>query len=443
MLEKIFAIKARGSSISKELLGGLVTFMTMAYIISVQPSIMSGLAPGWAPYGGEVFLSLMVATCLISALAGIFMAFAANYPVSLAPGMGMNVMFATMIGTVAATPQIALGVIFMSGLIFFILNLFRLRETIIGLIRPSQQSAVVVGIGLFILVIGVLNAFREMGRYNLLKWEFYFPFDLNIFMVFVINLLIIAFLMNFRVPGALFIGMICGAIIASIFGMLDIREVVSPVPSLAPTFMQIDFAGVLQLALVPYIIIFLYVDIFDSVATLIGVTRKANLMRPDGTIPKVKGALMADAFGTLGGSTLGISPVTAYIESSAGVVSGARTGLATITTSLLFIIAIFFTPLWQHLSANVVVGPVLIIVGILMISEIKKVEWRDWTEAVPAVLTVGMMVAMFSITNGLAASFISYPICKLLGGKGKDLTWLNWVMAVVSIGMLLLIHTTF
>lgn len=448
MLERLFQIRERGSSYLREILGGIVTFMTMAYIISVQPKLMSQFAPNWTQPGDEIFFSIMVATCLLSAIGCLFMAFLANYPVSLAPGMGMNVMFAIMVGSLVTTPQIAIGVIFWSGLLFFIITFLKLQRFILNLVNPSLQSAIVVGIGLFILTIGVLYMFHDSetgqsGFFSVKTFFFFFPFDERVFTVFIINLAVIVLLMVLRIPGALFLGMIIGTVVGSFYGIIDIGQVVAPVPSFSPTFFQIDFLGALQWVFIPYIAIFLFVDMFDTMATLIGVTRKAKLVDEDGTIPRASGALKADAIGTLGGSFFAISPVTSYIESSAGVITGARTGLATIVSGILFILAIFFTPLWYNLSSNVIIGPALIVVGFLMMSELENIHWDDWSEAVPAVLIMTTMVGMTSITWGLATAFVTYPLCKVAAGKMKELNWLNWLMLVISAVMLVLLFNSF
>jgi AGZA family xanthine/uracil permease-like MFS transporter len=443
MFEKIFSVRERGSSLGREVLGGTVTFMTMAYIISVQPLMMMLYSKGWVEFGDKTYLSLMVGTCLISGLASLFMAFLANYPVALAPGMGINIMFASMIGMAHISPQVALGVVLISGVIFFILSFFRLRVFILKLIKPSQQAGIVVGIGLFILAIGLMNLSQPTGSYNLLDWKFTFTWDWTVALVYALNMVIISALVLLKVPGALFIGMAIGAAIASLFGLVSIEQLTGPVPSIEPTFLHVDILGALQFSLLPFIAMFLYVDMFETMATLIGVTRKAGLVTEEGNIPRAGRALKADAIGTLGGALVGVSPVTSYIESSAGVVSGARTGMATVITALLFFCSIFFTPLWLNLSANVIIGPVLIIVGIYMASEIKKINWADWTEWVPALITIITMVALFSIAHGLAAGFISYPVCKLIGGKGKVLNWLNWLMAALSVVMIATMVITF
>ena len=449
MIERIFGISEKGSTFGREVLGGAVTFMTMAYIISVQPALMSVHAPSWVQFGDSTFFSIMVATCLVSAFASLVMAFGANYPIALAPGMGINVLFAMMIGRVADTPQKALGVIFVAGLVFLLISLFRIRERIIDLISVSLKSSIAVAIGLFILLLGALNAFvnplagnNPPATFDLLRWEFHFAFDLSVLLVFAINLAIIGFLYLLRVPGCLLIALLAGSVVASLFGVLTISEVVAPVPSIAPTFFQVDMLGALSLTMIPYVVIFLFVDVFDTMGTLIGVAQKAGLTRPDGSLPRAKGALMADAVGTMAGSLCGVSTVTSYIESSAGVASGARTGLASVVTAVLFLAAMFFTPLWAGLSAGFIVGPVLIAVGLIMMTEARKIAWREWTEAVPAALTIAVMVAMQSIHHGLAAGFISYPVCKLLAGRLGEISWLNWVMAAVSVGMVVLVHLT-
>lgn len=449
MLERVFRVKESGSTYGREVLGGAVTFMTMAYIITAQPALMRAHAGDWAQQA-NVFFSIMVATCLVSAFASLVMAFAANYPIALAPGMGINILFAMVIGSgVAPTPQVALGAIGIAGIIFLIISLFKIRERIIALISTSLKSSIAVGIGLFIFMLGLLRAFvnpvigAPPAGYNLLKWQFDFGFDNSLFFVFLINLAIIGILYFARVPGSLFIGMIAGAVIAAFFGLVSVGSVWAPIPSIEPTLFQIDVIGALSLSLAPYIVIFLFIDIFDTMGTLIGVTQKANLLAPDGSLPRAKGALMADAVGTVAGSLAGVSTVTSYIESSAGVASGARTGLASVITAILFLAAMFFTPLWADLSAAVIIGPVLIAVGMLMMTEVRKIEWKNWTEAIPALLTILVMVGLLSIHDGLAAGFMAYPLCKLFAGRLREINWLNWLMAVVSLGMIVLLYTTF
>jgi len=449
MLENLFRVRASGSTYAREILGGAVTFMTMAYIITAQPSLMRAQAGAWAQ-PDEIFFSIMVSTCLVSAFATLVMAFAANYPIGLAPGMGINVLFAMMIGNnVAASPQAALGVIFVAGVIFLLISLLQIRERIINLISVSLKSSIAVGIGFFILILGLLNAFPNPfidappADYDILKWQFSFGFDGTVLIVFLINLAIIGILYFLRVPGSLFLGMIAGAGIASITGLISFNQLTAPIPAISPTFLQIDIIGALTFSLLPYIVIFLFIDVFDTMGTLIGVAQKAALLNPDGSLPRIKGALLSDAVGTVAGSLVGVSTVTSYIESSAGVAQGARTGLASVVTAILFLAALFFTPLWAGLSTAVVIGPVLVAVGLLMMTELRKIDWRNWTEALPALLTIVVMGLFKTIHHGLAAGFIVYPICKLLAGRTKEITWLNWVMALVSLGMVILIYTSF
>lgn len=439
MLDRLFQIEKSGSTVTREVIGGVVTFMTMAYIISTQPFFMNKFAPDWVPIGGETYYSIMVATCLLSAFATLVMALGANYPVALAPGMGENILFATMIGSVAATPQQAIGVIFVSGAAFFILALLRVREKIISLISASLKSSIAVAIGAFILVLGLLQCFAYPASFDLLNWRFDFAFDAKVFLVFVVNLAIIGGLYLLRVQGSLLIGMVLAVVVSSMFGLLTVEQITGPVPSLAPTFLQIDIIGAFSLTMIPYIFIFLFMDVFDTLGTLIGVTQKAGLTRPDGSLPRIKSALMADAVGTVGGSLFGISTVTSFIESSAGVAVGARTGLASVVTALLFLLAIFFTPLWAGISAHFVIGPALVVVGLLMMTELRKIDWKDWTEAAPAFLTIAAMVALTAVHYGLAAGFISYPVCKLLGGRTKDITWLNWALALICLVMVVVL----
>lgn len=448
MLNRIFHLDQRDTTLAREALGGTVTFLTMAYIIFTQPLMMAQHSNGWAVFdfatgeANDVFMALMVGTCLIAAISCFIMAFTANIPVALAPGMGINVMFASMMGLAHIEPAAALGVIFISGVVFFILSFFKLREFIIKLISPSQQAAVVVGIGLFILVNGLLLSARTPAFYDVLKGVFIYDFSGIHLLVFAINLALIGLLLFLRIPGALFWGVLLGAVAAGFAGLVNTGELVGPIPSIEPTTLQLDLMGALQFSLLPFIAIFLYVDMFDTMATLVGVTRRAGLMDDQGNIPGVSKALRADAFGTLGGSLLGISPVTSYIESAVGVVSGARTGLASVFTGILFLLALFFTPMWLTLASNVIVGPVLVFVGVFMLADLKNIAWKDWSNAVPAAATIIVMVLFTSINHGLAAGFILYPICKALAGQHEKNNWLAWTMAVLSAVMLGIIHAT-
>jgi AGZA family xanthine/uracil permease-like MFS transporter len=419
MIEKLFRIKEQGSSITQETLGGLTTFMTMAYIIFVQPAVLSA--------AGMDFGSVMVATCISSALATFLMAFLANYPIALAPAMGHNFFFVYTICLAMGVPwQTALGANFISGIAFLILSLFGLREMLINAIPASLKQAIAVGIGLFIALIGfqwagivVYKPGTILGFGDLHSP----PALLAIFGVFLITILY-----TIKIKGAIVIGIIATAIVGAVAGMVPYHGVVSTPPSLAPTFFKLNVGAALTISLLPTVFILFFLDLFDTVGTLIGVSEQAGFVK-DGKLPRARPALLADAFGTVFGTLFGTSTVTSYIESSTGVASGAKTGFANLITGLLFLIALLFFPLVQMIGGGITINgttlypitaPALIIVGTLMMSGVAKIAWKDVTEAIPAFLTIVIMPYAYSITEGIAVGFIFYTLLKLLTGKIKQ-----------------------
>lgn len=430
MLEKLFKLTENKTNVRTEMVAGMTTFMTMAYIIFVQPSLLSIV--------GMDFGAVMMATCLSAAIATLLMGFYANYPIALAPAMGENFFYVyTVILTMGISWQVALGAVFLSGVAFFILTLFKIRELIIDAVPRSLKNAIAVGIGFFIAFIGFVNAgIIERNPAGIVKLGNLqsIPVLLSIF-----GILFTVLLMTWRVKGAILIGIVATTLLSLPFGIVKYHGIVSAPPSLAPTFMQMDILGALQLGLVTVVTVFLFMAVFDAIGTLIGIGEQAGFI-VDGKFPRANKALMSDALGTVVGATLGTSTVTAYIESAAGVEEGGRTGLANVVTGVLFLLAIFFSPIVQMIGGGYQVGesllfpvtsPALIIVGCLMAKNITKIIWDDLTEAFPAFLVVIGMPLTYSIADGLAFGFISYPILKALSGKFRETSWLVYLLGLI------------
>lgn len=431
-LEKIFQLQANQTSFRKELLGGLTTFMTMSYIIFVQPAILgqTGMDKG----------AVMVATCLASALATLLTGLLANYPVAQAPAMGHNVFFAiTVCGLMGYSWQVALGANFISGLIFTILALFGVAGKLVEIIPDSLKNAIAAGIGLLIALIGLEYAGIVVSTPGVLVGLG----DLGskpVILAF-IGLLIISILMAWRVPGALLWGILITTAVGLPLGVVKYQGVVAAPPSLAPTLFRLDIAGALKSGLIPIIFVFFFLDVFDTVGTLVGVCGPAGFFK-NGKLPKANQAMLADALGTMTGTLLGTSTVTSYIESSTGIAQGARTGLANLVTSVLFLGALFLSPLaamvggsfvYKDQVLHPVIAPPLIIVGFLMMKSVARIDWEDISEAIPAFLTVVVMPLAVSITDGLAFGFISYSLIKLARGEGRKVHWLVYLISFLLV----------
>ncbi|MBN1870444.1 MAG: NCS2 family permease [Candidatus Omnitrophica bacterium] len=440
MLEKLFKLKENHTSIEKEMIGGITTFMTMAYIVFVQPAILSNC--------GMDFDAVMVATCVASAIACFTMAILANYPIALAPGMGHNVYFAFVACPIVASIlgdkspvepwQVALGAIFISGMIFIFFSFFGLRERIITAVPASLRNAIAVGIGLLIALVGFewsgITApnpatYVAMGNLNSP------PVLLSLF-----GLLVISCLMARHVIGAVLIGMVITAIVGIVTGIAAFSGFTSPIPSLKPTFLKLSFSGALSIGFLELVFVFFFLDLFDTVGTLIGVGEKAGFMK-DNQLPRAKEALFSDASATVVGSLLGTSTVTSYVESAAGISQGGRTGLANIVTGILLLCALFFKPLIATIGSGYdmgngtylypVIAPALILVGCMMMGCVKKIDWEDYSEAIPAFLTITVMpFCGFSITEGIAFGFISYTILKGVTGRSKEI---HPIIAIFSV----------
>lgn len=428
-----FKLKEHNTSIKTEAIGGVTTFMTMAYIIFFQPMILS--------QAGMDFGAVMMATILSAVIATLVMGLYANYPIALAPGIGENFVFAfTIVIAMGVTWEKALGIVFISGLIFVVLTLFKVREIVVNAVPDSLKKAIAVGIGIYIAFIGLewggVIAKSPATGVTLAK------LNTNYVAVFVIGLFIMLFLTARKIKGALLWGILSTAVIAIPFGIVKFYGVVSAPPSIAPTFFKLDILGALRWEyIIPILVLFL-LDFFDTIGTLIGVSSHAGLLDKSGNLPRAGRALMADAIGTVAGSFLGTSNVTSFIESAAGVNEGSRTGLSSVFTAGCFMIAIFFYPIVKAIGGGYAVGnelfhpvtaPALVIVGSLMIKSIAKINWDDISETIPAYLTFIGIPLTYSITDGMAFGFISYPIMKLFKGKVKEIHPIMWILFAVFV----------
>ncbi len=430
VIERLFHVTASGSTIRTEILAGLTTFVTMAYIIFVQPTVLSA--------AGMDFGAVLVATCVASGLATLLMAFLANYPIAVAPAMGHNFFFAyTVVGLMKVPWPVALGAVAVAGLIFILTAGVGLRERVITAIPDTLKRAVAVGIGLLIALVGLEWAgiiVGAPGTYVTLGNLRSRPT-----IVALAGILVAAILVARRVRGALLGGMLASAAVGLAAGVIRFQGVVGAPPSIAPTFLKLDVTGVFQAAMIPVVIVFFFLALFDSVGTLVGVAGQAGLMK-NGRLPRARGALLADAIGTVAGAGLGTSTVTAYIESAAGVSAGGRTGLANVVTASLFFLSLFFHPLVRMIGGGVtagtvtlypVISPALLLVGAMMMREVKHITWDDPTEGIPAFLTIVIMPLAVSITDGIAFGFISYAVLKIAAGRGREVDWLVYLFAAL------------
>ena len=432
ILERLFHLKHNNTNLRREVIAGITTFMTMSYIIFVQPAVLS--------QAGMDFAAVMVATCFASSLATLLMGVLANYPIALAPAMGHNFFFVYAICLGMGIPwQIALAANFISGLIFLTTSLFAFREKLINAVPLSLKHAIAVGIGLLIALIGlewsgivVAKPGTFIGLGNLKSP----PCILTI-----IGTLFIAALLVKRVKAAVLLGILLTTLLGLVMGIVEYQGIISKPPSLTPTFMKLDLKGLLSggINILSVMFILFFLDLFDTVGTLIGVGEQAGFIDKNGKMPRANKALLCDAVGTVGGTILGTSTVTSYIESAAGVSSGGRTGLSNIFTSLLFLLALLFYPLVKMIGGGYqieegaflypVIAPALIIVGSMMISNVIKINWHDYTESIPSFITLLIMPVTFSITEGIAFGFISYSLLKMISGKAKEVNWLIYIFS--------------
>jgi AGZA family xanthine/uracil permease-like MFS transporter len=414
-MEKLFKLSERNTSLKTELIAGLTTFLTMAYILIVNPIILSDAGMDM----GAVF----TATALSSAIATLVMAFMANLPFALAPGMGLNAFLAyTVVLGMGYTWQFALTAVFVEGIIFIILTIFNIREAIVNSIPKNLKNAISVGIGLFIAFIGLQNAGIIVDGSTLVGLG---DITKGAPLVAVIGLVITGILLAYKVRGALLIGIIATTIIGIPFGVTTYAGGTYVPPSLAPTFWQFEFSNILSLDFLIVMFTFLFVDMFDTVGTLIGCATKANMIQEDGSIPNCKEALFADAVGTTVGAILGTSTVTTFVESSSGVAEGGRTGLTALVVAILFLSPLFLS------IPSAATAPTLILVGLFMISPVKNIDFDDYTEGIPAFLCILFMPMAYSIADGIMFGILSWIILKLCTGKAKQITPMTIIIAVL------------
>lgn len=447
-LEKLFHLKENGTDVRTEVLAGITTFMTMAYILAVNPSILGSTGMD----SGAIF----TATALGACLGTLIMAFASNYPFVLAPGMGLNAFFAyTVCGIMGYSWKVALAAVFVEGIVFLIMSLTSIREAIFNCIPNCLKIGVSAGIGLFIAFIGLQNAKVVVDGPTLVTM---YPFKAAIAdgtihstgagaILCMIGVILTAWLMHKNVPGNILwgilgtwvLGIICE--VTGIYvpnpklGMFSVLPNFSSgfgIPSLAPTFMQLDFSAITSLNFITVMLAFMFVDLFDTLGTLMGVAAKADMLDEEGKLPKIKGALLADSIATAGGALLGTSTVTTFVESSAGVGVGGRTGLTGVVSAGLFALSLFLAPIFLAIPAFAT-APALIVVGFLMLSGINKLDFNDFNTAVPAYMTIIAMPFTYSISEGIAWGIVSYVVMNSLSSNRKKIPFLLFVLAVLFI----------
>ena len=447
-LEKTFHLKEHNTNVKTEILAGITTFMTMAYILAVNPTVLS--ASGMD--SGAIFTATAISACFATLLMAAF----SNYPFALAPGMGLNAFFAyTVVLNMGYSWQTALAAVFVEGIIFIVLSLTNVREAIFNCIPQSLKYGVTCGIGLFITFIGLQNSKLVVDSSTLVS---IFPFkkaieDGSIYsqgmgaILAFIGIILTVVLLVKKVPGAILIGILGTWILGIIFeivgiyipnaelGMYSVLPDFSngiSVPSITPTLMKIDFSGLLSLNFVTIMLSFLFVDLFDTLGTLIGVASKADMLDKDGKLPRIRGALLADAIGTTAGAMLGTSTVTTFVESSSGVMLGGRTGLTSVTSAVLFGLSLFLSPIFLAIP-SFATAPALVIVGLMMLSSITRINFDDMAEAAPAFVALIAMPFMYSISEGIALGVISYVVINASIGKVKKVHPLMYVLAIAFI----------
>lgn len=426
-LEKQFKLKEHGTDVRTEIMAGLTTFMTMGYILAVNPGMLSETGMDW----GGVF----TATALSAVIATLIMAFYANYPFVLAPGMGLNAFFTyTVVFGMGKSWQFALTAVFLEGIIFIILSLFKVREAIFDAIPMNLKKAVSVGIGLFIALIGLTNAGIVVGGGGTIVSLGNLADSANLAPVLaIIGLVIIGILLALKVKGALLIGIIATTIIGIPMGVTPMPEEFFQLPpSMSKVMFQFEWANIFTLEMLIVVFTFLFVDVFDTVGTLIGVASKADMLDKDGKLPNVSQALFADAVGTVAGACLGTSTVTTYVESASGVADGGRTGLTALSAAVMFALSLFFAPIF-FIIPGAATAPALILVGLFMMSPIKDINLDDFTEAIPAFLTIIMMPFAYSIAEGIVFGMVSYVVLKVATGKSKDVSIVMYILAALFI----------
>ncbi len=430
LLESFFKLKEHGTDVRTEVIAGFTTFLTMAYIVIVNPAILS--------LTGMDFNAVFVATCLAAALGTGIMALVANYPIALAPGMGLNAYFTfTVVQGMGVPWQAALGAVFISGIVFLAVSLFKVREAIVNAIPQSLKFAISAGVGLFLAIIALKNAgvvadhpatLVTLGNLH----------DPKVLLA-ILGFFIIVALEYRRVHGSIIIGILAVTVLSVALGLSSFEGVVAPVPSMAPTFMHMDLEGAMTAGLLGVIFVFFFVDLFDTTGTLVGVSHRAGLLDKDGKLPRLKRALMADSIAITAGAAMGTSSTTAYIESAAGTAVGGRTGLTALVVAILFLACLWISPLAKTVPAYAT-APALCYVAVLMTRGLAEIDWDDLTESAPAVMTAVAMPFTFSIADGIAFGFISYAVIKILAGRFADLKPAVVVIAALWVVKLAFFH---
>ena len=422
-LELIFKLKDNNTTIKKELLAGFTTFITMAYIIFVNPQMMaaSGMDQG----------AIFVGTCLAAAIACIVMGLFANWPVGLAPGMGLNAFFTyTVVGEMGYSWEIALGAVFIAGLLFFFMSITRLRSWMIASIPMNLKIAMSAGVGLFIGLIGLKNGgIIVSNQATLLSLGNFSNIET---LLAAVGFLAISILSVRKIPGAIIIGILITTFMGLTLGLIKFNGLVSLPPEIAPTFMKLDILGALNIGMLTVIMSFLFVNLFDTTGTLLGVATRANLVNEDGKINSLDRALKADSSASIFGTFFGCSPVTSYVESSAGVEAGGRTGLTAIFVGILFLFSMFLSPLASIIPPYATAGA-LIYVAILMLGGMEKLNWSNATELLPALVIIVMIPLTFSIADGIALGFLTYTALKFFSGKYNEVTIGAWFLTLIFI----------
>lgn len=423
-IERYFGIDGTNTTLKTEILAGLTTFLTMAYIIFVNPNILA--------QAGMDKNAVFVATCLASALGCFLMGFLARLPVALAPGMGLNAFFTyTVVLEMGQTWQTALGAVFLSGCIFVLISLFRVREWVINAIPETLKQGIVAGIGAFLAFI----ALKEAQIIVASNATFVTLGDLTQFapaMAILSFFLIVVFIQR-KMSSAVILAILIVTMISLTAGQTSYQGLVSMPPSIAPTFMQLDIKSAFDVGMISVIFAFLFVDLFDTSGTLIGVTKKAGLIQADGKIPNMGKALIADSTATITGTMLGTSSVTSFVESSAGVAVGGRTGLVAVVVGVLFLVALFFAPLASVIPSYATAGAIFY-VSVLMLFTLRDIHWDDLTEAAPVAVVLLLTPLSFSIADGISLGFITYTAAKVLSGRHKEINVAVWVMTLIFLG---------
>lgn len=423
-MDKLFKLQERGTTVSREIVGGITTFLAMSYILAVNPGILSGAGLEWG--------ALFTATAVSAAIATLVMAFCANLPVALAPGLGLNAFFTyTVVLGMGCTPAFALTAVLVEGILFILLSVFGIREAIIKSIPLNLRKAVAVGIGLFITLIGLANAGIVANDTGTLVGFVNFDLKHASAIVAMLGLAITIVLYMLKVPGSILVGIIITTIIGIPFGVTSIPKDFVPFSTPeAPYLFKFEWGSILTIKFFVVFFTFLFTDLFDTIGTLLGVAEQANLKDKEGNIVNAKGALVSDAIGTVVGACLGTSTVTSFVESSSGVAAGARTGLASVVTALLFLVALFLSPLFA-LIPSAATAPALIFVGFLMMRSVMGIDFTDISEGIPSFITIIAMPFSYSISKGIVFGIISYVLCKLVARKTKEIPLVTWILAAV------------